>query len=135
MLAGSPHDSGESIVSQITPSMQIPGLQGGFWGAQRDFNKTQAINAGTDFGASTQTDITTYTGNMGGQWKNVTTPAGANTEFSIPHDLGRVPSHYHYIMEKDGNVYQLPDTGTAWTITEIFVKCSASSSKLRIFIM
>lgn len=122
-------------MGQITPSHQINGLEHSFWDKQRQFNKTQAINSGIDFGLSTETNITTYTGNMGGQWRNVTTPAGANTEFAIPHDLGRVPSHYHYIMEKDGNIYQLPDTGTAWTTTQIFVKCSASSSKLRIFIM
>ena len=120
-------------MSQITPSMQFPGFEHSFWGKQRDFNKTQAINAGTDFGTSTQTSLTTYTGNMGGQWRNVVT-AGVDVEFAIPHDLGRVPSFYLYIMEKKGFIYQLPDTGTAWTATNIYVKSSVATSKLRIFI-
>lgn len=120
-------------MSQVTPSNQIPGLEHGFWDKQRQFNKTQALNAGIDFGLSTQTNLRTYTGNMGGQWRNVVTP-GANVEFAIPHDLGRVPSFYLYNLEKNGVVYQLPDTGTAWTTTNIYVKCSVATSKLRIFI-
>lgn len=118
---------------RITPPLQIAGLDHTFWRTQRSFNTLQATNA-SDYGQSTDTDLTTYQGNAYGQWRNVTTPAGANTEFSINHDLGRVPSDYHYILEKNGVVYQLPDTGTPWTTTQIFVKCSVASSKLRIFI-
>ena len=120
-------------MSGITPSNQIAGLDHSFWDKQRQFNKTQALNAGIDFGTSTQTDISTYTGNMGGQWRNVVT-AGVDVEFAIAHDLGRVPSFYLYIMEKKGFIYQLPDTGTAWTTTNIYVKSSVATSKLRIFI-
>jgi|SRR5579864_4835708 len=113
----------------------IVGMESPQSGANRDYNYAQALNGGLDFGQSTETDITQATGNMKGQWVNVTAPAVANTEFSIPHSLGYVPSHLPVInKDRACDVYQLPNTGTPWTATHIFVKCSVANAVLRIFV-
>jgi hypothetical protein len=120
-------------VSKLTPINQIPGTESPQSAMNRVFGLSQAANGGIDFGESTQTDSDTYTGNMNGQWANVTAPA-ANTEFAIPHTLGRIPSFYFYITDVSANIYQLPDTGTAWTETNIYVKSSVTGAKIRVFI-
>lgn len=94
----------------------------------------QGINGGLDFGSSSQTDPTQYTGNMDGQWANVTAPGTPDTEFAIPHTLGRTPSFYFYNSDRAASLYQLPATGTAWTNTNIYVKCSVASAVLNVFI-
>lgn len=126
-------------MSQQAPSSQFAKLEHDWWTRQRMFNAFQATNGGIDWGESTQVNLSptqgkNYTGNVNGQWKNVTAPAGANTEFAIPHDLGRIPSFYFYIADRSCNLYQLPNTGTAWTQTNIYVKCDAANAVLRVFI-
>lgn len=75
-------------------------------------------------------------------WKATgTTPAGANTEFAITHNLMWVPWFYFYILSKDGNIYQRANTGTAWTaatsgaLGSIFVKCSVASADYTVIII
>lgn len=124
-------------MSQVNRTPQYAGLETGFQGLTRNFNVSKAVNGGIDFGASTQTAQgpgTAYSGNINGQWANVTAPGGANTEFAIPHNLNRIPSFYFFNSDVACNLYQLPNTGTAWTQTNIYVKCSAASAKLRVFI-
>lgn len=124
-------------MSQISRPPQFAGLEVGFQHLQRNFNVAKAVNGGIDFGVSTQTAQgpgTAYSGNMNGQWANVTA-SGANVEFAVPHNLNRIPSHYTYNADRATIVYQLPDTGTAWTTTNIYLKSSVASAKLRIFIM
>ena len=121
-------------MSKITPINQIPGTESPQSGMNRVFGMNNALNGGIDAGESTQTDPSTYTGNINGQWANVTAPASPNTEFAIPHTLGRTPSWYSYNIDRSGVLYQLPNTGTAWTETNIYVKCSAASAILRVLI-
>lgn len=103
--------------------------------ANRLYGYGQALNGGIDFGQSTETSIPLYSGNMKGIWANVTAPATPNTEFAITHNLGYVPSHYPIVnADRACKVYQLPNTGTAWTNTQIFVKCDTASAVLRVFI-
>ena len=79
-----------------TPNSQFPELDHSFWRPQRTFGIFQGINGGIDFGVSTQTSLSPganqYTGNINGQWANVTAAGVANTEFAVPHSLGRIPS-------------------------------------------
>lgn len=71
------------------------------------------------------------------------TPGAANTEFSIAHNLLWVPWFYFYILDRGGNLYQLPTTGTAWTAAtpgggangNIFLKCSVVSANYSIIII
>lgn len=124
-------------MSQVNRPPQYHGLEPTFMGLTRQFNVAKAVNGGLDFGDSTQTNQgsgTAYTGNMNGQWANVTAPGVANTEFAIPHNLNRVPSFYFYNSDVAAKLYQLPNTGTAWTSTNIYVKCDTASAKLRVFV-
>ena len=125
-------------MSQINRPPQYDHLESPiFLGLNRTYNIAKAVNGGLDFGDSSQVNTTagtTYTGNMNGQWANVAAPATPNTEFAIPHNLNRIPSFYFYNTDIAATVYQLPNTGTAWTTTNIYVKCSVASANLRIFI-
>jgi choice-of-anchor A domain-containing protein len=124
-------------MSQISRPTQFHGLESNFLGLTRTYNIAKAVNGGIDFGDSTQTNAgpgTAYSGNMNGQWANVTAPGAANTQFSIAHNLNRIPSFYFYIADRSCNLYQLPNTGTAWTTTNIFLKCDVASAVLRVFI-
>lgn len=120
---------------RVVPNNQIANTDHGFFGLIRQFNSFQAINGGLDLGDSTQTNPAQYTGNLNGQWANITAPGTPDTEFSVTHELGKVPSFYWVNADRACSVYQLPDTGTAWTETTIFLKCSVASAKLRIFIL
>jgi hypothetical protein len=125
-------------MAQTPPNSQMVKTEPAFWQLQRVFNIYQAVNGGIDFGVSTQVNIppggNQYTGNINGQWANVTAPVAPNTEFAVPHKLGRIPSFYLYICDRSANLYQLPNTGTAWTATNIYLKCDTASAVLRIFI-
>jgi hypothetical protein len=120
-------------MSQITPSSQFERSEVGPFNRQRVFNLSQAVNGGIDFGVSTQTSPSQYSGNMNGQWANVTTP-GANVEFAVPHNLGRIPSFYFFISDVACDLYQLPNTGTAWTAINIYLKCNVAGANVRVFI-
>ena len=122
---------------KITPINQIPGTESPQSLLNRVFGIFQTLDGGVDFGASDQTNTgpaNEYTGNMNGQWANVTAPVAPNTEFAIPHTLQRIPSFYLYNIDRAGILYQLPQTGTPWTEQNIFVKCSVASAVLRVFI-
>lgn len=118
---------------QITPSSQHEGLEVNLFNRQRLYNYSQAINGGIDAGISSQT-ATQYTGNLNGQWVQVTAPPTPNTEFPVVHSLGRIPSWYIYNTDRAAIVYQLPNTGTPWTQTTVFLKCDTASASLRIFL-
>ena len=122
-------------MSQITPINQIVRTESMQSMLNRIFGINQAINGGIDIGVSTQTNPNNYTGNLAGQWVNVTAPATPNTEFALPHTLNRVPSFYWVIADRSCNLYQLPTTGTAWSSTNIYIKCSVASAILRVFIL
>ncbi len=125
-------------MSQISRPSQFVGLETGFLERLRTFRISQAVNGGIDEGVSTQTAQgpgTAYTGNVNGQWANVQAPGTPNTEFAISHFLNRIPSHYRFISDVAAKLYQLPNTGTAWTTTNIYVKCDTASANLRVLIL
>lgn len=64
---------------------------------------------------------------------NFLTPAIANTEFSVPHNLGYVPTRFQLHYNNTGGVVY--DSGTAWTTSMIFLKCTANSANIRVFIL
>jgi len=122
---------------QVNRTSQFHQLEDGFLGKARVYNYNKALNGGIDFGQSDQTGADLghqYLGNVNGQWANVTAPVGPNTEFAVSHNLNRIPSFYFFISDRSCNLYQLPNTGTAWTTNKIFLKCDTASAVLRIFI-
>jgi len=92
-----------------------------------------AISGRIRFGAGTDN---TDGENINGEFQQFTSDASANTEFSVSHSLGSVPVGYIVLgQDKAGSLYQLSNTGTAWTSSTIYLKCSVSSVTFLIFLL
>jgi len=70
--------------------------------------------------------------NITGQWVTGTSPGTANTEFSIPVNLGYIPVGFD--VKRQGAAASFYDSGTPWTSSHIFLKCSAVSVTYTLFI-
>lgn len=71
--------------------------------------------------------IHTIPGNTDTAHVNVAAPAGANTEFAVTHNLNRIPVGYRVAARNNaGNVY---NSTTAWTVSQIFLKCDTSGTQ------
>lgn len=56
----------------------------------------------------------------------------ANTEFSFAHGLKRIPTGYLVIRRnKAGVVY---DSGTTWTVSTIYLKCSVANVSITVIV-
>jgi len=88
---------------------------------------TSVLNGQVSFGNGTDVD------NLQGRWVNTISPAVANTDFTVDHNLGRVPVGFIVIsVDKAAVIY----TGTiAWTTTQMTLKASAATVALRIFVI
>lgn len=74
--------------------------------------------------------------NIQGQFVSFTSHAVANTEFSVTHSLNSVPIGYILLwQDKAGSLYQGPATGTAWTGTAVYLKCSVASVTFSSFLI
>lgn len=70
--------------------------------------------------------------NISGQMVEVLNTGLANATFTVTHNLGRIPLFYDVkYINVNGVVY---DSGTAWTKTQIFLKCSIINAHVRLFI-
>jgi len=90
-------------------------------------NLTTVINGNLGFGDGTHFD------NISGTWANVVAPVAPNTDFTITHNLNRIPVGY-LIMQKDRacDVY----TGSvAATKTQLTLRATVASAVLRLFII
>lgn len=59
------------------------------------------------------------------RWLATGTTDGADTEFSITHQLGRIPIGIIVIRTNKAGVFY--DSGTTWTKTTIFLKCNTAT--------
>lgn len=117
---------------------QIMGFESGFLGMMRNYNVAKSVNGGLDFGSSIQTAQgpgSAYTGNMNGQWINVTAPSTPNTTFSVAHNLNRIPSHYIWTADRAAHLSGLPGTYGTWTATTAYFQSDTASAVYRIFLM
>jgi len=74
--------------------------------------------------------------NLSGQFQLFTTSATPDAENTIAHTLGAIPVGYIIIgQNKAGSLYQLATTGTAWTSTNLYLKCSVASVAFVIFLL
>ena len=96
-------------------------------------NLTSALQGRVRFGTATDG----YNGeNLAGQFQLFTSHASANTEFAVAHTIGSVPiGRIVLYQDKAGSLYQAPDTGTAWTSTNVYFKCDVSSVTFLIFLI
>lgn len=71
--------------------------------------------------------------NMSGEFQVVADTGAVDTEFSVTHTLGVTPIGYLVTkINKGGVVY---DSGTAWTSTTIYLKCSAANAAVTLFLL
>lgn len=70
--------------------------------------------------------------NMAGAWYAGTTGA-ADTDFTVTHNLGRIPQGWITInIDKAGVIYK---GSVPWTETEITLKCSTATTAIVIFVV
>ena len=73
-----------------------------------------------------------FSDNFDAQIISITDTGLANTEFSQAHTIKRVPAGFIVLNNnKAGIVY---DSGTAWTSTAIYLKCSVASCTIKILV-
>lgn len=56
----------------------------------------------------------------------------ADTEFTVSHHLDRVPSGF--IVTKSDKAVSVYDSGTTWTKTAVYLKCSAANAAITILL-
>lgn len=84
------------------------------------------LNGGVSSGGNANVNvftpgIHTIPGNTDTVHVSVQAPGTANTEFAVTHNLGRIPVGYRVAGRNNvGNCY---NSTTAWTTTQIFLKC------------
>lgn len=57
----------------------------------------------------------------------------ANTEFTVEHNLGRVPVVYIWNIDRSGIVYD--SNRATWTDTEMTLKCSVANAILKLIVI
>lgn len=74
--------------------------------------------------------------NISGEWQVFTSSATPDAENTIAHTIGAVPQGYIIVgQDKAGSLYQLAATGTAWTSTNLYLKCDIASVTFNIFLL
>lgn len=104
--------------------MRIPGFLEGSALARK---LTQIFQGNISFGDGVDFD------NIKGKWMTYATNGVANTEDAITHNLGVIPvGMIVMVPPQNGFIYTGP---TAWTTTQIFLKCSQASQTATIFLV
>lgn len=108
-------------------SKHIPGLLG-------DLDKVfQCLQGRVRFGRGTDGDRGE---NIAGEFQQFTTSATPDAENTIAHTIGSVPVGYFIVwQDKAGGLYQGPSTGTAWTSSNIYLKCDVASVTFKVFLL
>lgn len=88
---------------------------------------TDVINGKIGFGDGTNHD------NIDGAWINVVAPAAPNTDFTVTHNLGRLPvGYWPMVKDRACDIY----TGSvAATNTQLTLRATVASAVLRLFIV
>jgi hypothetical protein len=90
-------------------------------------NLASAFNGNIGFGDGTLTD------NLNGAWASPVTPGAVNTDFTVTHNLGRIPVGY-LVMSKSAacDVY----TGSVGaTKTQLTLRATVAGVTLKLFIV
>lgn len=77
-------------------------------------------------------------GKINGVWKVVTTPATANQEFAVPYTLYDINGNQRvargYIVVRNGNGGVIYDGTTAWTTSNIYLRCTTASNTITLLV-
>lgn len=90
-------------------------------------NFVQGFNGNIGFGDGTNLD------NINGSWINVVAPGVANTDFTVNHNLNRIPSGY-LVMQKD-RACDIYTGSVAATVTQLTLRATVASAVLRLFVI
>ncbi len=71
-------------------------------------------------------------GNFDGQWIQFTSSGTPDAENTVAHDLVRVPTGY--IVGQRNKAGVLYNGSTAWSKTNIYLKCNVATTIFRIFV-
>lgn len=99
----------------------------------------RSINGRIDFG-SPQGQSKKVPGNIDGTWPGtltggytITTPGVADTEFTVTHNLGRIPTGYE-VKSKDKAAIVYDSRKNLWTTTQMFLKCNVATVQIVLFV-
>lgn len=98
---------------------------------QKIYQQTaKAINGNVEFG-----NPTSGPANIRGVWVAATTPAGANTDFTITHNLGR-PAVGYILMTSDAacDIYTSP-TANPNPNTQLILRDTGGTAHITIFVL
>lgn len=74
--------------------------------------------------------------NVDGEWQQFTTSGTPNAENTIAHTIGSIPLGYLIVWrDKAAHLYQGPTTGTAWTSSNIYLKCDVATVTFLTFLI
>lgn len=91
----------------------------------------QAFNGKITFGDGTQAS---QAGNLDGQWVQFLTPATPDTEFVVPHGIGRLPIGTVVVQQdKAGQVYG--SSLGSWSDRVLYLKCTTASVTMRVLVI
>jgi len=91
----------------------------------------RVLDGNVSFGA-TNVNKNNRDRNIESSMANGTTPGGANTEFAVTHTLGRIPVTFFGHTDNGGVLYK---STTAWTKTQIFLKCTTASANYQVVVI
>ena len=93
-------------------------------------NITETLKGRIRFGSGTSGERGE---NIAGEFVTYTSNAVADTEDTVAHTLGAAPVGFIIInRDKGGVVY---DSGTAWTSSNLYLKCSTASTVVDLFLL
>ena len=71
--------------------------------------------------------------NIAGEFQVITDTGTADAEITLGHGLGAVPIGYIVVKINGGGVVY--DSGTTWTSTNIYLKCSSANATTTLFLL
>ena len=86
------------------------------------------INGKVSFGDGTDGDRD----NISGEFQVIADTGAAETEFAVPHSLASTPIGFT-VMKRD-KPSQIYDSGTAWTSSNAYFKCTSASAAITLFL-
>jgi hypothetical protein len=118
--------------------MQIRKISLPFKGEKTNIDKVlrdvyKAFRGNISYGGMTQSGL--KTDNIDGAYGVISNSGLANIEFAVVHNLNRIPVGFHVINQSlAGSFYGTPTLGTAWTKTNIYIKCNTANVAATLFI-
>ena len=71
--------------------------------------------------------------NISGEFITYTSNGSADTEDTVAHTIGSIPQGFIVVnIDKAGIVY---DSGTAWTSTNLYLKCNTTSATVKLWVI